>query len=90
MIPRRQIIPVERRYLDRNRFGVRIFVTKYGCHILEEPTENEFINPARELFMRTSTTAVIEETALVWNLFYPRYFDVRKLPIQRLPAISKV
>ena len=81
MIPRRQIIPVERRYLDRNRFGVRIFVTKYGCHILEEPTENEFLTLRENLFSGQVQPRFIEETALVLEFIYPRYFDVRKLPI---------
>ena len=65
-------------------------MTKYGCHILEEPTENELSTLRENLFSGQVQPRFIEETALVFGIIYPRYFDVRKLPIQRLPAISKV
>ena len=60
-------------------------MTKYGCHRLEEPTENELSTQRENLFSGQVQPRFIEETARILELIYQRYFDVRKLPIQRLP-----
>ena len=59
-------------------------MTKYGCHTLEEPLENELSTSRGNLFIgQVQVERFIEETALVLDLFYPTYYFnfVRVLPI---------
>ena len=73
LIPRRQIIPVERRYLDRYIFGVR-FCDKIRVSQLEEPTENELSTLREKLLSGQVQPRFIEETALVLGHYLSTLF----------------
>ena len=50
-------------------------MTKYGCHILEEPTENELSTLRENLFSGQVQPRFIEETALVLELILSTLFE---------------